>query len=626
MVKIHKLSSQLANQIAAGEVVERPFSVVKELIENAVDAGATRMDVELEGGGTKLIRVRDNGCGIAAQDLPLVFERSATSKVRVLEDLGAIATLGFRGEALASIASVARARLASSCDGEEGAEVSMSGRDDAPTVKPAPHPQGTTVEVSDLFFNTPGRRKFLRTDQTEYRRCEDVIRQLALSHFNLDIRLIHNGRETHNYLAADNEQQRSARLGEICGSEFIEQSVAFDDEVLSMRLSGWLGLPTFSRSQADMQYLFINGRTVRNRTVAHAVRQAYQDVLYGQRHPAYVLYLELDLTAVDVNVHPTKSEVRFHEQKLVHDFVFRAIHSRIAKVSPTDQISIATPDTEGLSSVVELARQAEAQQNQQQDQQLALGGAGRLDSSSRVRDPAATLYRSTELEDGAIVDFMVGRTPLSGVEPAAAEAVPEMDTSLAGVPPLGYALAQLQGIYILAQNANGLIVVDMHAAHERINYERLKSDADQGRVTSAPMLIPLVVNVSPAEADCVELCAEGCAELGFVLERSGEASVTVREVPALLIEQDIETLVRDLLSDLREHGNSERVREARDEILSTIACRRSLKAGAKMMPDEMNKLLRQIETTERGGQCNHGRPTWCELDMKALDALFLRGR
>ena len=640
MNRIALLSPRLANQIAAGEVVERPASVVKELLENSLDAGASRIEIDVEQGGVKQIRLRDNGSGVLKEDLALSLSRHATSKIKDLDDLEAVATLGFRGEALASISSVSRLTLTSCAEGEQQAwQVQAEGREMQPQVVPAAHPPGTTIEMRDLFFNTPARRKFLRTEKTEFGHLEEVVKRLALSRFDVAISLRHNGRVIHQLRPASTQVELERRVASLCGPKFMENAVALDVEAAGLRLWGWVGLPTFSRSQADLQYFFVNGRAIRDKLVAHAVRQAYRDVLYNGRHPTFVLFLELNPADVDVNVHPTKHEVRFRDGRLVHDFLFRTLHRGLAEVSPADQV-----EADGISPPGETSsqpQQAPVEQLQQQ-QPISLGferpGASRyqpqpihqsMPQPGQVREQIAA-YGAMHPPVPSAQPFSqntqnIGSNAIeSGSSLQASGALSAEDAT--ETPPLGYALAQLHGIYILAQNDQGLVVVDMHAAHERVVYERMKvSFADQG-ITSQPMLVPQSMAVSSHEADCAEEFAELFSRLGFELERMSEESLVIRQVPALLKQGNVEQLLRDVLADLRVLGDSDRIEAEHNQILATMACHGSVRANRQLTLPEMNALLRDMERTERSGQCNHGRPTWTQLDMGALDKLFLRGQ
>ncbi|MXX07512.1 MAG: DNA mismatch repair endonuclease MutL [Gammaproteobacteria bacterium] len=611
MNRINRLSPRLANQIAAGEVVERPASVLKELLENSLDAGARRVDVEVEQGGKKLLRVRDDGGGIHKDDLALALSRHATSKISRPEDLAAIDSLGFRGEALASIGSVSRLELSSRAaetDSETGWTVRAEGQQMETSLEPCQHGVGATVEVRDLFFNTPARKKFLKTERTEFGRIDEVLKRLALSRFDVQFNLRHNQRTVHELRPAFSELDQRRRIGLVCGPAFLENSVEVDQRAAGLRLWGWISLPAFSRSQADLQYFYVNGRIVRDKIVSHAIRQAYQDVLYHGRHPAYVLFLELDPAAVDVNVHPTKHEVRFRDSRLVHDFLFRSLHRELADIKPE------VPGSNQLSDQVppETSREASERGDSEPWAQTAAQAALPLRDAAPIREAGGEYRFPTQ------------------ASPASPAVTPEQYAKLFGggeeAPPLGYALAQLHGVYILAQNRDGLIIVDMHAAHERITYERMKQALEEESLRRQNLLVPLSLAVSEAEADCAEAHRESLLALGLELERVAAESVVVRQVPALLKDGDIEQLVRDVLSDLLEFGSSDRLENRRNELLSTMACHGSVRANRRLGIDEMNALLRDMEATERSGQCNHGRPTWVWQSMDELDKLFLRGR
>ncbi len=617
MSKIKLLSPRLANQIAAGEVVERPASVIKEVLENSMDAGATRLDVDVENGGIKLMRVRDNGCGIEKDDLPLALSRHATSKIYHLDDLEAVATLGFRGEALASISSVSRLTITSN-SGEEnsGWSAKTEGRDMQTDLSPAAHPQGTTVEIRDLFFNTPARRKFLRTEKTEYNRVEDVIKRLALSRFDVSFNLRHNSRVIHSWRAASTQVERERRVAQVCGPAFMENAVHIDIERGGLKLWGWVALPTFSRSQADLQHFYVNGRAIKDKLVTHAVRQAYQDVLFHGRHPAFVLYLELEPANVDVNVHPTKHEVRFRDGRMVHDFLFRSLHHALADVRPQDQLpsQSETPSMQLQSTTQHSGigagefRQQEAMAFRPQSSAAAPTSRGVGETMPAYGQLYGADVSSASLPEGAVAS-------LEDIESANNE-----------VPPLGYAIAQLKGIYILAENAQGLIVVDMHAAHERITYERMKLAVAEQGLQAQPLLVPETIAVSQKEADYAEQNLEVFKPLGFELQRVGPESLLIRQIPVILNRANVEQLVRDVLSDLVEYGASKRIDNHINEILGTMACHGSVRANRRLSIPEMNALLRDMEATERSGQCNHGRPTWALQTLDELDKLFLRGQ
>lgn len=648
MSKIKLLSPRLANQIAAGEVVERPASVIKEVLENSLDAGATRLDVDIEAGGVKLLRVRDNGSGIDKDDLPLALSRHATSKIYQLDDLEAVATLGFRGEALASISSVSRLNLISNTDDSgHGWCASAEGRDMVADVKPMPHPQGTCVEVRDLFFNTPARRKFLRTEKTEFNRIDDVLKRIALSRFDVAFSLRHNGRAIHNWRAGTTQAEKERRVAEVCGPAFMDNSVAIEIERAGLKLWGWVALPSFSRSQADLQHFYVNGRAIRDKLVTHAVRQAYQDVLYHGRHPAFVLYLETDPATVDVNVHPTKHEVRFRDGRTVHDFIFRSLHHALADIRPEDQLDQAGPGfTQG----------ANGHQNGGLHAQMApaTGAAGGefAGQNSMAFNAGQSSYQGSN--QSSFQGNGQSQTPLAALgqlystEGGSGSAIAERSESMAqgyqhggsapvqnfqqlaehseDIPPLGFAIAQLKGIYILAENAQGLIVVDMHAAHERITYEAMKQSVAEQGIQSQPMLVPATIAVSQKEADYAENHGDIFKQLGFELQRAGPESLLIRMIPVILNRADVEQLVRDVLSDLIEHGTSERISNHINEILGTMACHGSVRANRKLSIAEMNALLRDMEATERSGQCNHGRPTWALQTLDELDKLFMRGQ
>lgn len=604
MSGIKQLSTRLANQIAAGEVVERPASVIKEILENSLDAKATKIDIEVEQGGSKLIRIRDNGAGIAKDDLSLALSRHATSKIYVLEDLEAVNSLGFRGEALASISSVSRLVLTSCQSEQAGAwQVKTEGREMQPLVQRAAHPVGTSVEVKDLFFNTPARRRFLKTEKTEFRHLEEVIKRIALSRFGVGFQLRHNSRIIYQLRQAISEQEQAKRIASICGTAFIDNALKLDLSADSsgLRLFGWVGLPTFSRSQADLQYFFVNGRMVKDKVVNHAVRQAYADVLYHGRYPAYVLYLELDPAGVDVNVHPTKHEVRFRESRLVHDFLFRSLHRFIAEVSPKEQLKTGAMQAEMIDI---------STSNQQS--KMAFFPAG---------TPAGG-YSGKQSYSGIKEQMQV----YARLHPETNDITADANNNAESCPPLGYAVAQIHGIYVLAENEQGLILVDMHAAHERIVYERMKISWQQDRIKSQPLLVPLSLAVTKAEADYAQTAANMFYRLGFEIELLGEESLAVRQVPVLLAKSDIEQLIRDVLSDCIVQGDSQRVEQQINTLLGTMACHGAIRAHRQLTLPEMNALLRDMEQTERSGQCNHGRPTWVQLTISALDKLFMRGQ
>ncbi|APP84580.1 DNA mismatch repair endonuclease MutL [Xanthomonas hortorum pv. vitians] len=618
---IRQLPDILINQIAAGEVVERPASVVKELVENALDAGATRVDIELEEGGVRLIRIRDNGGGIPPDELPLAVSRHATSKIASLDDLETVATLGFRGEALPSIASVSRFTLVSRRhDAEHGSALEIEGGR-LGEVTPRAHAPGTTVEVRELFYNVPARRKFLRAERTELGHIEEWLRSLALARPDVELRVAHNGKPSRRYKPGD--LYSDARLGETLGEDFARQALRVDHSGAGLRLHGWVAQPHYSRASTDQQYLYVNGRSVRDRSVAHAVKMAYGDVLFHGRQPAYVLFLELDPARVDVNVHPAKHEVRFREARLIHDFVYRTLQDALAHTRAG-----AMPNSIGTEGTSDTGAAPSGMANTPNYGGATGSGGGtgygnwtpsqtplglRVDEA---RAAYSALYAppsgSAQQQSAAMQTFSGTGLPATSHD--------------SGVPPLGYAVAQLHGIYILAENAEGLIVVDMHAAHERIGYERLKNAHDSIGLHAQPLLVPMTLAVGEREADTAELEADTLASLGFEITRAGPQSLHVRSIPALLANAEPEALLRDVLGDLREHGQSRRIASARDELLSTMACHGAVRANRRLSVPEMNALLRDMEATERSGQCNHGRPTWARFTLGEIDRWFLRGR
>ncbi len=609
-MRIQSLPTQLINQIAAGEVVERPSSIVKELVENCFDAGATLIQIEVEQGGIRLIKIRDNGCGIVKEDLPLALSQHATSKIFSLQDLECVSSMGFRGEALPSISSVARLTLISRTDEADCAwKVSADGSEKYFDPQPDPHPPGTTIEVRDLFYNTPARRKFLKTEKTEFSHIENLIKKMTLSRFDVGFTLSHNQREILNLKPAETLLEQEQRIASICSSAFIENSVKIDFEASGMHLSGWVGLPTFSRSQSDMQFFYVNGRLIRDRLVSHAIKQAYSDVMFHGRHPVFVLYLTLDTTLVDVNAHPAKLEVRFREGRTVHDFLFKALHRSLAELRPGQQNNeqqLGAVNTEFFTplpaTVVSSSLTAQKQSIIPSLRQTSLP----MHVAEEI-NAYASLYPTIENKTENHADYAVSE-------------------SLPGMPPLGYAIAHLHSIFILSETEKGIILVDAHAAHERVSYEKLKQQYHSGTVPSQPLLLPLKIQVSAAEADLAEQQQAVFLSLGFEISRSGLETIVLRSTPALLEKEDMDTLIKDILADIVNHGMSQRVLEKSNEILSTIACHGAVRAKRKLTLAEMNALLRDMEKTERSGQCNHGRPTWIELSVSDLDKFFLRGQ
>jgi DNA mismatch repair protein MutL len=574
---IRILEGTLVDQIAAGEVIERPASVVKELVENALDAGAGQVTVDVEHGGIRLIRVRDDGHGIVARELPLALARHATSKIASLEDLERVASLGFRGEALPSIASVSALRIASRTRNAEGGAAVEAVDGVAGPVAPAAHPPGTTVEVRDLFHRVPARRKFLRAESTEFQHVLKTMTRLALSRFDVAFTLTHNRREHFALPPAPGRAEREARIARVAGSDFVAASrhVAFAQA--GFGLEGWIGLPSASRAQPDRQFLFVNGRMVRDRLLGSAVRLGYRDVSYGDRHPAWVLYLTIDPLQVDVNAHPQKLEVRFRDARAVHDFLFRTVERALAE---------AGAGAEGPAPVAAGAWPAALQ--------------------------PGTALPFGEPKNGADLEPRGDRVPWA--------AAPDQGE------PLGEAIAQLHGIYIVAQSAEGLVLVDMHAAHERILYERLKSALSSGRGPRQPLLVPALLDTTEEEADLAEQYAPELGAAGFTVERIGLAKLAVREVPAALAGADVASVLADALTDLGAGSTAHRIESSQNELLANIACRSAVRAHRRLTIPEMNALLRDMERTERSGQCSHGRPTWTRLTMAELDRIFLRGR
>jgi DNA mismatch repair protein MutL len=578
MPAIKVLPDLLISQIAAGEVVERPASAVKELLENSLDAGALEITVQLAGGGAKLIKVTDNGNGIARDELRTALARHATSKITSLEDLERVASLGFRGEALASIASVARVTLASRRNGEKHAwAVTASGKD-ITRAAPAALPAGTSVEVRDLYFNTPARRRFLKSDATEFAHCEEAFKRVALSRPDTAFTLSHNGRVQWHL----KPQPLSARAGALLGEEVEAATLEVDETSAGLRITGKIGLPSHARGSRDAQYCFVNGRYVRDKIAAHAIRQAYQDVLHHDRHPAYVLFIEIDPAQVDVNVHPTKTEVRFRDSHGVHQFIFHSLNKALAgsKAGGAQPAPAPMPSMGGTYAPA------------MQQGSMAFAAAA----------PSAfyeTLFKA----------------------PAAAEApLPGGDA------PLGYALAQLSGIYVLAQNQQGLVIVDTHAAHERIMYEKLKVALDRREIPMQPLLVPVTFAAEALDVATAEENAGMLRTIGFDIAAASPRSLVVRAVPAPLADADARSLAGDVLREVRETGASRVLTEQRNALLGTMACHAAVRANRKLTVPEMNGLLREMEATERSGQCNHGRPTWHQISIAELDKLFMRGR
>jgi DNA mismatch repair protein MutL len=609
-VSIQVLSDELISQIAAGEVIERPASVLKELVENSLDAAARHIDVELEHGGATLIRVRDDGAGIRPQEIGIALARHATSKIASLDDLENIATLGFRGEALPSIASVSRLSLVSrAADADHAwAVAARDGTFSQPL--PASHPPGTSVEVRDLFFNVPARRKFLRTESTEFQHAVRMLERLALSRFDVAFTLSHNGRNVWTLPPAHSQAAQLARVAQVCGAEFAAHVIELKHGTEDLSMRGWLALPTFSRSQSDLQFAFLNGRFVRDKLVAGAARLAYQDVLFNGRFAAYLLYLDMDPRMVDVNAHPQKLEVRFRDPRRIHEFLFRTLERALAGTRPASDSAGSAPIDWLRGSAPHTRFEHPAQSHFLLPEQRLRPGADAYRSFLETALPAGIAEQS------------------SASQPAAAELAASQSNAAGGdarMAPLGYAIAQLHGTYILAQSADGMVLVDMHAAHERVMYENMKNLL-QGQTASQPLLIPDVLSVTAAEAEAAEEHVAEFAALGFEVSRLGAGQLALRAIPCLLAGRDAARVVCDVLADLVETGHSRGVEESINHLLGTMACHAAVRARRSLTVPEMNALLRGMETTPRADQCNHGRPTWVRLSLHDLDRLFMRGR
>ena len=609
MPRIHRLPNNLINQIAAGEVIERPASVVKEIVENAIDAGATQIDIDIEDGGGKLIRVRDNGCGIHPDDLALAFATHATSKIRDIDDLEHITTLGFRGEALPSIASVSKTTLTSRASGEDKAWRISPHLGDA--ISPAAHPPGTTIEIRDLFYNVPARKKFLKSERTERQHIQQLVQNLALSHDGITIRLSNHGKLLGTYGGSD----LPARIASVLGDDLLEQALPIDARAAEMHLYGWVGLPTSASNQPDRQYFYINGRMIRDKIVTHAIRQAYQDMLYHGRHPVYVLYLDIAPELIDVNAHPAKHEVRFRESRLAHDFLYSSLHHALR-----GNIPAAQPRAEAAAPPPASTRQQPA---------LRYPPENRAASPRRSVAESAAYYQwaqniapppvppSPSPTGGGVQDY----APAAKNDYAAA---PVHDDN--SEHPLGYALGQIHNIFILAQNAHGLIIVDMHAAHERILYERLKAQLRAKQPEVQRLLLPQSLVATPAHLDTLEQHRDWLHRLGFELAASADESrIHINAVPSLLKHAAVAEIVGDLLHELGEYPASIAIERLQDEILSRLSCHKAVRAHDSLTITEMNQLLRDIETTPASGQCNHGRPTWVQLTTDDLGKYFMRG-
>ena len=593
MSAIRLLPDLLINQIAAGEVIERPASALKELLENSLDAGATEVIVQLEGGGIKLLRVRDNGQGIARADLPNALLRHATSKIATLDDLQRVASMGFRGEALASMAAVAQVTLTSRTAEATHAWNIQAADGMQSDVSPAAHAQGTSVEMRELYFNTPARRKFLRSEATEFAYCEDAFKRIALSRPHIAFSLQHNSRMIWQLPAAQGETALQRRIKDMLGDDFAQDALSIEREAADLHLYGMTSLPTYSKASRDAQYFFVNGRFVRDKMLSHALRQAYQDVLHHQRHPAFALFLDLPPARVDVNVHPAKSEVRFRDSQAMHQFVFHTLHQ-----------ALSTPVATNLTATPALV---EAVPSYQQPMRLY-----------SAAQPSA-------FYDALFGDRAQPSTP-AAFSSNPAHVLDWQSESESGIPPLGFALAQLSGIYILAQNPGGLVVVDMHAAHERIVYEKLKAALDQQQLPTQPLLIPVSFPADSLDIATAESEQASLAQLGFDITPLSPTTLAVRAMPAMLKQAHAEAAARDVLHELREFGATRALTERRNELLGTLACHSAVRANHTLTVTEMNAILREMERTERSGQCNHGRPTWFQITVEELDSMFMRGQ
>lgn len=609
---IRVLPEQLIHQIAAGEVIERPASVIKELVENSIDAGAKRIEIEIEDGGVRLCRVRDDGNGISHDELALALSRHATSKITTIDDLERVATLGFRGEALPSIASVSRMRLISRAAGNAAAYTVAADNGMLSAVERAAHPAGTTIEVRDLFFNVPARRKFLRAERTETQHIARMIERLALSCFTTAFSFSSGRKVLADYPAAHTQIEREQRVAKIVGDEFMANALFVEHEAAGCKLSGWLCQPTYARAQPDLQHFYLNGRTLRDRVIASGIRLGYRDVMFHGRQPAYVLFMEIDPRQVDVNAHPAKLEVRFRDGRHVHDFLFRSVEHALRDTYAG--AATPAPAPASVNSFMPSAGPTSMWPARGPDQWPGHQSAGYWSRGQSSQSQSSLGLRVSESPPPSYA------SPLTPQLDAVADANP-VET-----PPLGFALAQLHGIYILSQAPDGLILVDMHAAHERTTYERMKTALEQGAVASQPLLLPLSINVSAAEADALEEHSPVLGRVGLDIERSGPAGVHVRALPAFLSATDIDALVARIGADLVANGATRGVEEAMNEVLGTMACHGAVRAHRNLTVPEMNALLREMERTVRSDQCNHGRPTWTYVSMTDLDRMFLRGR
>lgn len=653
--RIKVLSTELANQIAAGEVVERPSSIVKELFENALDAGATEITLELEHGGKEKILIRDNGSGIEKDDLPLTLMPHATSKIYSLAELEAINSMGFRGEALASIGSIAKVKITSKAAQDEHAWSvdNQLGNE----LIPASHPIGTTIEVMQVFYNTPARRKFLKAERTEYVHIDELLKKFMLCHFNVALTVWHNGKEVKSYPVADTPQKQQQRIADICGDEFVDNALLIQAEAMDLQLYGWVAKPQFSKSRADLQYFYVNGRIIKDKLIAHAIKQAYKDVLHHQRYPAFILFFNIDPHAVDVNVHPTKHEVRFRESRLVHDFLFAKIHHALADTKPQlpesslaeieiDALTFSTPESSKnqLSQYssnknqytdhsradhrnnMALYEQLINQQEKIQSIENTSGSQYEIKVPHKValQTPHDKWQDATQLSIPLVADDVKEKvTDQDTMTQKANTATPVKE---AKTYPLGFALAQVHGIFILSQTEDGLIIVDMHAAHERVLYEKVKTLWAKHEAVSQMLLLPLTFEINPVLLDVLDAHEELLNKLGFEYSALGEKTLVIRAIPVYLKNNHIESLIVEIANSLKVSGKAKPMDDYMHEILATMSCHKAVRAHDQITIEEMNQLLRDMEHTARADQCNHGRPTWVKMTVNDLDKLFMRGK
>lgn len=631
--RIQALSDLLANQIAAGEVVERPSSIVKELVENALDAGASQVDIAIEKGGLQLIEIKDDGLGIHQDDLPLAITRHATSKIASLDDLEAIETLGFRGEALASTAAVSRLSVQSKFHLSETAyALSIEGNNADVIVKPCALRQGTTIQVADLFYNTPARKKFLRSERTEWNHIEETFKKMVLSHFHVGFSLRHNQKLIHQMPALSDADRYLERVSLVCGKPFTQHCLPVRHHVAGLQLFGWVSEPVFSRSQGDCQYFYLNGRMIRDKVITHAVKQAYRDVLFHGRHPAFVLFLSLDPKWVDVNVHPNKHEVRFRDSAMIHGFITRSISEVLSQTKPQAiPEAVAAPEQTpqpAMRSEGKVAASFDSPAVSQQVQvRVPTGDSVPLSTPQYVKGQPPRPERQASLAlQKELLDFADKQaSPMPEQQQVASQSSEGADAPQR-CPPLGYAIGQCHGIYILAQNDQGLVIVDMHAAHERLTYEAFKKAYTGDALALQPLLVPITVTVSAREVALAETHQDTLAKAGMIIDCMGEETLVVRQLPSLLRCKDVPALLRDILADLAEYEVSTQIESLLDELLATLSCHQAVRANDQLSLPEMNQLLRDMEQTERTNQCNHGRPTWTQMPIKDLDKLFKRGQ